>query len=311
MVNKYKKWFAKLAVFASIMVLLDISFGYIMKTLDRRAELLNPEANKIRFLLNDVSDDVLIVGSSEVEFSYRPDVLMDSLGMTVYNCGRNGQHLFYETALVNSVCDRYSPSLIVWGVSPDYFTSKNNDEDCLSDFKPYYRENKYFKKLLDRRSWSEKFKMISWLYTYNSMLSPGMVRNAFRKSNINYHHGYRIIEKNSIPPILKESQWVDSLDEYYVSLFEETLEKLNNNNIQVVFVFSPSYSYGDYTNLKSYNKMLQIVNEHCYILVEDFYHNSSLMHESLFKDYAHLNEKGVELYSQMIAHRLKSLYCRE
>lgn len=306
MMYKYLNWFIKLALFVLMIVLLDVMSGFVIKALDNKTDKLNPEANKIRFLLNAVSDDVLIIGSSEVEFSYRPDILMDSLGMTVYNCGRNGQRLLYETALVNSVIDRYSPSLIVWSVSPDYLVLKNSDEDCLSDFKPFYRENKYFRRVLNRRSWTEKYKMLSWFYTYNSMLTPGMVQNAFRKSNVDYHRGYRVIDKSKTPPVFQESFWIDSSNEYYISLFDETLENLNEKSIQVVFVFSPSYTYGNYSNLKSYNELCKMIDEHNYLLIEDFYHEPCLMHECFFRDYAHLNERGVELYTQMLGHRLKS-----
>ena len=100
MKNIYLKWLSKLALFALLFVCLDVSFGVLMKTLDRRAALLCPESDKTRYLLHDVKADVLVVGASEVEFSYRPDILMDSLGMSVYNCGKNGQRLYYQNLLL-------------------------------------------------------------------------------------------------------------------------------------------------------------------------------------------------------------------
>ena len=68
MKNVYLKWFSKLALFALLFILFDVSFGVVMKSLDRRAALLCPESDKTRFLLHDVNADVLVIGASEVEF---------------------------------------------------------------------------------------------------------------------------------------------------------------------------------------------------------------------------------------------------
>lgn len=305
--NIYLKWICKLAMFFLLFAILDHTFGFVIYRIENKAAMLNPEADKIRYLLKDVTDEVLIVGASDVKFSYRPDILMDSLGLTVYNCGVDKQRMQYQTALLNSIMDRYSPKLIIWSVSPEHLASQDNDMEVLSAFKPYYRENKYFKRLLDNRSWGEKYKMISWLYTYNSVFTPDMVLSAVKKSNNDYHRGYNVIPNSKKAPKRKKKEWKDSPDEYYITLFEETLKKLHENKLQVIFVFSPRFNYGDYSNIKSYIIMRQMIEKYGYVLLEDFIYEPTLMHDYLFKDNAHLNNRGVEIYSKMFAKKIKSL----
>lgn len=305
--KQYIKWFAKLALFIIVFIVTDFIFGMSIKTLDKRAVELNPDANKTRYLLDDVCSDVLIVGASEVEFSYRPDIIMDSLGMTVYNCGKNGQRLYYQTTVVNSIIDRYSPKLIVWSIAPNCLTPYQGDLDRTSILKPYYHDNKYCKEILQKRSWNEKWKMNSYFYAYNSEFHSVIV-NALHSAEQKTIYGYLPLPNGDKEPPFEEMQFDDNPDELCVILFSNIVRRLKEKGINVVFIFSPQYSYGDYHQLDSYKLLCTIINDNGYFLWEDFYHNSSLMHGYSFKDKDHLSEQGVKCFSQMVAHKLKISY---
>lgn len=307
--RNYYLWFAKLALFVLVFLVSDYFFGMVVKALDKQAVKMNPIENKTSYLLNDVNSDVLIIGASEVEFSFRPDILMDSLGMSVYNCGKNGQRLYYQTVVVNSIIDRYSPKFLIWSVAPNYLTPHQSDFDKISVFKPYYRENVYCRELLQKRSWSEKYKMLSYFYTYNSEFHTHIL-NVIRPVYTNTIYGYRPIPDGNGTPLLEEEQLADQPEELSVTLFENTLGRLSDKGIQAVFVFSPRYTKGDYHNMDSYNLLKEIINRNGFILVEDYYHHPSLMHDYYFRDKDHLTEKGVDVFSKMIAHRLSSLIKR-
>lgn len=306
MKNIYLKWLSKLALFALLFVCLDVSFGVLMKTLDRRAALLCPESDKTRYLLHDVKADVLVVGASEVEFSYRPDILMDSLGMSVYNCGKNGQRLYYQATVVNSILDRFTPKLLIWSVSPNSLTPLEDDKDKTSVFKPYYHQDPYCRQLLQKRSWYEKYKMISYFYTYNSVFHSSII-NSIKPIKTNTVYGYKPIAKSVSRPEYKETHWKDSPDEQSIFLFENTVCRLKEKGIPTFFVFSPNYSYGDYHNLNSYKLLKNIIVSNGYLLTEDYYHHPSLMHNYYFKDKDHLTEEGVEMFSELLAHELKTI----
>ena len=307
--NSYFKWFLKLALFALLFAIIDVGFGLVMKSLEKRTEKQNPKADKTSYLLHQAQEDVLIIGASEVEFSYRPDILADSLGLSVYNCGQNGQRLYYQTVMVNTIIDRYSPKLIIWSVSPRFLTPHVVDMEYLSRLKPYYRENKYCKYILQSRSKYEKYKTLSSLYNYNGYVL-GRIMNAFDKK-VDKMNGYKVIGKSKELPILEHVNWDFEPEELSINLFDETLKHLKQCHVRTVFVFSPNYSYGDYHASADYRILREKIEENGFDLIEEFYHNPSLMNAELFKDKDHLTEKGVELYTPMIAHEIKQLLNEE
>lgn len=309
MKNQYVKWLVKLALFVMVFVLSDFLFGLLIKSCENRFVKLNPDAieNKTNYLLNEVNAEVIIIGASEVEYSYRPDIISDSLNMSVYNCGKNAQGLYYQTTILNSILDRYIPKLIVWSIAPNCLTPHENEMDRVTIFKPYYHENSYCRALLQKRSWYEKFKMLSYYYTYNSEFHSYFIHLIKPESN-NTKYGYRIIEKGGAAPVLEERKWEDAPEELRVSMFTDVVNRLKEKNIRTVFVFSPHYSSGDYHNLDSYILLKKIIDDRGFILIEDYYHYPPLMYNSYFKDKDHLSEEGVLIFSQHIAHELKVLY---
>jgi len=304
MKNQFIKWFLKLALCAAVFVVSDYFFGMSIKTIIRHSNKLNPEADKTYYLLNEVNTDVIIVGASEVEFSYRPDILMDSLGMSVYNCGKNGQRLYYQTVVVNSIIDRYSPRLIVWSVSPNCLTPHQGDIDKTSSLKPYYHDNIYCREMLQKRSWCEKYKLLSYFYLYNSEFHS-YILNAVKHQSISTYKGYKQIAKTTSYPSIEEMIYSDLPDELIVAKFSETVNRLREKEIQTVFVFSPSYSYGDYNDLNSYILLKKIIDDNRFELIEKYYHYAPLMYDYYFKDKDHLTVKGVEIFTKAIAHDLK------
>lgn len=302
--NQYIKWFAKLALFVVVFFCMDLLFGTIINSFKRKAVRINPDSVKTSYLLNDVKTDVVIIGASEVEYSYRPDIISDSLGMSVYNCGRNGQGLYYQIAVVNSILDRYSPKLIVWSIAPNCLTPHESEMDRVSLLKPYYHENKYCKRLIQQRSWYEKFKMLSFFYVYNSEFHSYIFK-VLRPEPIKNNYGYVQIEKSSVLPVLEDRQWEDLPENFRVSMFEEVVERLKANEIQTVFVFSPHFSSGDYRDLDSYKLLKSILDKNGFCIMEDYYHYEPLMHDYYFKDKDHLSEEGVFIFSQLIAHDMK------
>ena len=146
----------------------------------------------------------------------------------------------------------------------------------------------------------------------------GPVSNGFEASvsvSVNYPtniktntvYGYKPIAKSVSRPEYKETHWKDSPDEQSIFLFENTVCRLKEKGIPTFFVFSPNYSYGDYHNLNSYKLLKNIIVSNGYLLTEDYYHHPSLMHNYYFKDKDHLTEEGVEMFSELLAHELKTI----
>ena len=65
----------------------------------------NPENMwlKTAYTVEKVNADVVVIGSSKASHHYVPQMLEDSLGMTVYNCGQDGCFLLYQNCIVNMI----------------------------------------------------------------------------------------------------------------------------------------------------------------------------------------------------------------
>ena len=111
--------------------------------------------------------------------------------------------------------------------------------------------------------------------------------------------------------MLEDAVYEGSPEEFSINMFEVSVKKLRNNEINTIFVFSPKYSSGDYHNLDSYIVLKNIIESNGYVILEDYFHHPELMHASYFKDKDHLKEDAVVIFSKMMGHELKSLLGHE
>lgn len=304
MKNKWFIWVAKLIAFMLLFFAIDRCVGYGVRFLIKQSVQKSPTSDKLRWILKGTEADVILIGASETEHSYISKVLMDSLNATVYNCGLDGRFLPSQTIIVNSIIDRYSPKLILWSVSPRFLTPDPGDNDRLSTFKPYYRENKRCREMLNKRSWSEPIKMLSYCYTYNSDLL-GYLASAFKTQKTDDNYGYEPVPPAQVLPKYDEKEWENQPDSSYFSLFEKTVSRIKENNSHCIFILTPHYSYGDYQGLKGYYLLNKIIKDNGFVLVEDYFHHPNLMKDKYFVDRAHLNNEGALTFSRMLGHDLK------
>ena len=98
-------------------IVLDSLVGFVFDTLIQRLPQEGERVAKSYYAFHGVESDIVIVGSSRAETTYDCKMLMDSTpGISIYNCGGDGQGLFYCNALINSIFDRYTPRCVVWDV---------------------------------------------------------------------------------------------------------------------------------------------------------------------------------------------------
>ena len=68
---------------------------------------------KIKYLINEVHEDVLLLGTSRCNLHYVPSIMQDSLGMSVYNGGIDASHCIYAHYFIfNHVLEHYTPKVV-------------------------------------------------------------------------------------------------------------------------------------------------------------------------------------------------------
>jgi len=162
------------------------------------------------FTFTKMNEDGIILGSSRGRRNYNPKILADSLGISVYNAGHDGQTIFYEQAIIRMALARYTPKLVVLDLNPEEMYYKDVHYDRLNVLAPYYKDyppvrsiyllkgirdgiaegddffvkpgkvaddawNNFWFRLHSMEAWvlplnNERYKMASAIYPYNSTL---------------------------------------------------------------------------------------------------------------------------------------------
>lgn len=258
------------------------------------------------FSMQETKADVLIFGTSRAYHHYAAELIEDSLGMSSYNTGRDGEYIFYQTAVLKAVLERYVPKLIVLDFAGS-FNFAQEDYDRLSVLLPYYKDHPEIRDILELRSKFEKYKLASRIYPYNSgvftIASGNMAFNKNRTSNKDYHgyvplHGLLTKELHSV-----KIPKVDKLDGNKVHVFKAFLEQATAKDIQIVVVNSPYYY------LYEQDESIDIAKAICAEFNVPFYDFSNnaefLAHADYFEDETHLNKMGAEIFTNKVIQLLK------
>ena len=144
-----KKIIFNLVIVALVVFVLDIAIGRMLR------HYYFKETSGFHFRttysMDSAKSDILVFGSSSANHHYVPEVFEDSLKMTFYNTGRDGDGILFQTAILVSALKRYSPKLIILDYSDDF--KKNGDGyDSPTSLLPYYRTHKEVRKYIELKA---------------------------------------------------------------------------------------------------------------------------------------------------------------
>lgn len=309
--SNYRKFIIKGLVFLIMVVFFDFLLGLIMGKMEEMAMENNPSEMQADYTVKKVHSDVLIIGASDASHSYVPEILRDSLNLSVYNCGNDGKPSLYHIAVVNCILDRYSPKQIIWSVSPMWLSNKNANEDNnrLSVLNPFYHDYSYCKEVINKKSKWEVIKCKSNAYIYNSNIF-NYLRCIFLPSKEYQYGRYKPLfgSKGSVELQKRDLQTTFTFSEELSEALFNTLKRCKDKGTKVVLVFTPRYEESDYQDLVSYKKIQEIALETDAILLEEYYRDSTIYKTKYFYDFAHLNDEGARIFTSLLANKLKNIY---
>lgn len=97
---------------------------------------------KIKYLVNDVHEDVLLMGTSRCNCHYVPSILSDSLGLSVYNGGIDASNNIYAHYLMlNHILAVHKPKVICLEVMVNDFQEEADPFNTVTFFAPYFGIN--------------------------------------------------------------------------------------------------------------------------------------------------------------------------
>ncbi len=250
-----------------------------------------------------VNADVLVMGASRAMQQINPQYIEDSLQYSAYNVGRDGMPFFYSYTLLQMILKRYTPKMIILDSEYKMLMEVPNHYDRLSVFLPLYKDHPEIRDIVKLRSPFEPYKQISSVYPYNSMLFK-LLKGNFSAAEKNIK-GYYPLEESLNEPI-KTWDYTKpyALDSIKVRMFRAFIDTCKNRNIRLVILCPPYYLKGNGTDW-SFAETKKIAAEKNVPFLD--YSNDSFYFNRphLFDDTVHLNRKGSDIFSPLLASELK------
>lgn len=299
-----KRFITKILIFAIIIVISDVLWGYFFRYWLHNIN--SGTIGKANYISEQLDDDVLIFGPSRAEFHYNPIILSDSLGMTCYNCGASGYGILAAYGRLSIIKEHHQPKVIIYEVSRDFDIITSDNNKYLGLFKTDYERGDIAAMFNDIDS-TQKYKMLSQMYRYNSNLSHNPI-TIFKPFDGKYTpdklRGYKP-QKETFDSMkinlshMNSDGEIDSLKLRYIEKFIDLAQ-----GTKLFFVSSPIWYGMSAEHLAPIKEICTRRN----IPFIDFSNNPKYVHNNaLFKDGKHLNDKGADEFSKDLVRKLRPM----
>ncbi|MEL6593970.1 MAG: hypothetical protein AAFQ68_27960, partial [Bacteroidota bacterium] len=223
------------------------------------------------------------------------------LGLSGYNLGARGQHLYYCDAMLDAILARYTPKAIVINIDRDLFYAEGN-YDKLSDLKPYYWDIPILQAHLQQRGPFEQYLLCSGLYTYNSTIIHLLRYTAKPQPDF---AGYLPLDKR-LPEAYQAEKADQSGNDFVaskaqISLLEQRIQQAQQAGSKVYLVISPIVS-GDWIRNRQLEDMAKRLNVPFWNYSQDQDHIRKKLY---YVDDIHHNHAGAQIFSRKVAQQIK------
>lgn len=290
----------KAFLFLIILFLLDFAIGSTLRYFytKQKSGLLY----RATYSLDSTKADILVFGASRANHHYIPGIFKNRMNLSCYNTGRDGEIIFYNYAVLQSVLKRYTPKIAILDFSREEFKVEESDYDRLSALFPYYKEHQEIRPIVQLKSPYEKYKLLSKIYPYNSLIFTILIGTTkFNESRafIDDENGYvpltEVCDRNlAIDTAYKPYP----LDSNKINIFKNFVKDCINSNVKPYIIISPiliKYLYED-PSVNLARKIAKTYNVPVYTFLND----SSFFHNTLFADGTHLNDTGAKLFTNKV-----------
>ena len=301
-----KKFLIKVAFFFFILAVVDYMTGALFSYMSKHTT--GGQAGRSKYITDETYEDILIFGSSRAIHHYNPEIISDSMSMTCYNCGSDGQGIILFYGWWQMIKERYHPKIIIYDIHNGFDLLQKEDNHKYLGFLKGNYERLNIRYIFESIDKNEKYKMLSQIYRYNSrfhyIISDYMKSASAAKAN-----GYMPLIGEVDTMRIKKS---DSNNErlVYDPLKIEYLEKLIDeaDGVKLIFAVSPIW-YG--LDEEQLSLIRNICKEHK-IPFLDFSNDPKYVHNNeYFKDGTHLNAHGADEFSRDLISRLKTIEINE
>jgi len=290
-----KKHILHIILYLFAIIVVDQAFGLFCRYLNAHAK--KGDTAKHYYIAKECNEDILIFGSSRAEVTYDPQILEDSLGMSVYNCGTMSSGIFFQYGRLLMITERYCPKLIIYDVTTYFDIVENDDLKSVSFLKRFY-DSPGVDEIFSDISKLENLKMLSQFYRYNGYFLD-MVTDNFGTDSIKDNKGYKPMfmtidyEPDPGDRLTEVLEW-DPIKKMY---FQKFVDRCKEKEIPLIIAYSPIYrSESDI----AYTEVTKFCTENDVPLINYYANPSFVNSREWFADTLHMNAKGGKRYTTEI-----------
>lgn len=252
-----------------------------------------------------MDNDLLILGSSRAWNHYSPLIIDTVLHCNSYNFGLNGKKLD-----ISILCyDQYTkynnyPKLVLCDIY--YMSMCESDPLDREQFYPFLYKSDIWKNI----HITHKFKNIDRFLPMAKYYGHLKGYKFYTEASIESYKGYSSKEYDWDGSGLRK---IDSIpyehDSTILAMTENWLKRCQMDSVKVIFVHSPMYieATNKIDDTAAMWAMYRSLSVKYNVPILDYTHDSICFDTTLFYNAQHLNRKGAELFSRMLAKDLDSM----
>lgn len=295
-----KQFIFKVLVFFAIIALVDIAGGWGLKWLTTHAR--GGFTLRDNYICDSLQTDILLSGSSRCVRHYNPQIISDSLGVSCYNSGQMGNGIILNYGRLKMLNERQKPKLVIYDLHPGFDMLVGDDNHRYLTWLKGHYDREGIADIFCSVDNTEKYKMKSQLYRYNSRIIE-LVSDYLQPLSNAKPDGFSPL-KGEID-ILKIRSNVETPRHYK---FDKLKLEYINKYIQevgaehIVFVVSPSWYGMDTLQFKPVKEIC----EQQHIAFIDYSNSPKYVHhDEFFKDGNHMNAKGADEFTKDLVNSLR------
>lgn len=291
-----KKFLINIICFCVLLIGVDRCMGGICDFLRENAK--GGATKELYYIANESTDDVVVFGSSRANHHYVPQIIEDSLELTCFNMGQDGNGIVLMYGRCQMLLERYNPKLIVYDVSLFDFCNIYDNSRYLDLLKEFYDKDCIKKEFAELVGWKEMCKLSSKMFQANSKVISMLGDNVLCQDiNKGYIPLYGVVTDSAKYQyeVVDLISW--ELDSVKLSLFERFVCDVKERDIPLIMFVSPIYARSARVDYVEAEKICAKYDVPFYYLMEmdgiaDDY--------TMFQDRTHMNNIGAEKYTREI-----------
>lgn len=296
-----KKFILHILLFFAILAVIDVAAGKVFWYL--QSTRAGGRTGAEYYACKESNDDVIIMGSSRASHHYIPQIISDSLGLSCFNAGQDGNGIVLQYGRWKMLTERHSPKVLIYDVNIVFDLCQNDNMTYVDRLKPFCNDNtvrNYVSEIFPM----ERVKLLSQMYRYNYKFLE-ILFDCTRSCDIN--NGYEPLFGEIRQEIVDDADAVMEereivVDKIKIHYLEKLIKECKENGTILFFVASPAFR-GSIYGEKSFSAVKELSTKYD---VPFYYYYKSRYSENplIFKDSQHLNDQGATLFTSDIVSQI-------